>query len=343
MGELMTDVKINTTEELEEIMTRPYKELIELMGRLNGDIIILGANGKMGPTITRMAKRAIDQAERQNRVITVARIPMTGIVESGIESITCDLLNLEAVHNLPRVENVIFMAGRKFGSTGNEHLTWATNILVPYHVASTFVDSRIVMFSTGAVYPIMHLKTGGATEETETNPIGEYAQSCLGRERIFEFHSRIYGQKVVHIRLNYSVELRYGVLFDVAWNVWNDKPVDVTTGYTNVIWQGDACNQILLSLEKASSPPDIINIAGTGIISIRETALKFGNLFKKNVKITGKENDKAYLSNASRAESLYGIPKITVEQVIEWIAHWIKSGNVGLGKPTHFETQDGRY
>lgn len=339
----MKQMKINTTQTLEELMSRPHGELIELMGRLKGDIIVLGASGKMGPTIVRMAKRGIDQAGAHSRVIAVARKPMLEFEEIGVETVTCNMLDIEAVRNLPRAENVVFMVGRKFGSTGNEHLTWATNILAPYHVASTFADSRTVLFSTGCVYPVMHMDTGGATEETKPEPVGEYAQSCLGRERIFEHYSRVRGVKVVHIRLNYSVELRYGVLFDVAWNVWNGRPVDVTTGYVNVIWQGDACNQILLSLEMAASPPEILNITGPEVISIRETGLKFGRLFKKDVNIIGKENNMGYLSNASRAQSLYGAPKTSVEQVVEWIAHWIKSGGESLGKQTHFETQDGRY
>jgi nucleoside-diphosphate-sugar epimerase len=255
----------------------------------------------------------------------------------------CDLLDLSAVERLPQVENVIFMAGRKFGSTGSEHMTWAMNVIVPYHVARTFTRSRIVAFSTGCVYPVMHLRTGGATEETPADPVGEYAMSCLGRERMFDYVSRVAGEKVVLARLNYAVELRYGVLFDIGSKVWSGTPVDVTTGYANVIWQGDACAQIIRCLGLASSPPRIVNMTGPETFSVRQVAKRFAQILGKEALFTGEENQMGYLNNALEGSRLFGYPEVPLGRVIEWTAHWIRTGGKSLGKPTHFETQDGKY
>jgi nucleoside-diphosphate-sugar epimerase len=334
---------INSAEELDEVLSRPSEPLVRFVERLEGDILILGAGGKIGPTMARMAKRAVDAAGGRNLVIAVDVVPLPELESLGIKVIACDLLDLRAVEVLPRVPNVVFMAGRKFGTSGDEPVTWAVNVIVPYHVARAFTGSRIAAFSTGCVYPLMHVSAGGATEQTPVNPIGEYAQSCLGRERMFDYFSGTRGEKVVHIRLNYAAELRYGVLFDVARKVWAEEPVDVTTGYANVIWQGDACNQALQALELASSPPVPLNITGPETISIRDIAEQFGKRLAKKVKISGRENGIAYLSNASAALSRFGRPAVSVDQMVDWIAHWLKIGGSSLGKPTHYETQDGRF
>ena len=334
---------IDTVEQLDEVLSRPSKALVQFMRKIEGDILILGAGGKIGPSLARLAKRAVDEAGSNIAVTAVDLMPLPALRPLGIRTIACDLLDPKAVNALPDSPNVIFMAGRKFGSTGGEHMTWAINVMVPHNVARIFTRSRIAVFSTGCVYPLMDVKTGGATEKTPPEPVGEYAQSCLGRERMFEYFSRVAGERVVQIRLNYSVELRYGVLFDVGWKIRNGEPVDVTTGHANVIWQGDACSQILRSLDLASTPPAALNVTGPETISIRETAHTFGRLLKKKVRIVGRENGKGYLSNASKAARLYGKPSVPPRRVIELIAHWLRIGGETLGKPTHFEVQNGKY
>jgi nucleoside-diphosphate-sugar epimerase len=305
--------------------------------------MVLGAAGKIGPTLARMAKRAIDAAGAAKTVYAVDLAPLPKLAAEGVETIQCDLLDPEAVAALPRAANVVYMAGRKFGSTGAEHLTWAANVVVPYNAARAFADSRMVMFSTGCVYPIVHVSTGGATERTPPAPVGEYAMSCLGRERMFDYVSRTCGQRVLQFRLNYAVELRYGVLVDVARKVFRGEAVDVTTGHANVLWQGDVCERALLCLKLAASPPRALNVTGPETLSIRETAEAFGRLFGKPATFTGEENGMAYLSNAAESMALFGPPSVPPERVIQWTAHWIEIGGEDLGKPTHFETQDGRF
>jgi len=334
---------IETAPQLDEILSRPSESLISSMKRLAGDVMILGAGGKIGPTMARLAKRASEAAGVSRKVIAVDLAPLPELEREGITTISCDLLDLAAVERLPRAENIVFMAGRKFGSIGNESLTWAINVVVPYHVARTFTGARIASFSTGCVYPVMHLFTGGATEQTPADPVGEYAMSCLGRERIFDHVSETRGEKVVHIRLNYAVELRYGVIHDIASRVWKGEPVDVTTGFANVIWQGDACTYVLRSLELASSPAKILNVTGPETFSVRQVAIEFGRLFNKAVAFTGEENGRAYLNNASHLAGIFGYPQVPLSKVIEWTAHWLRGGGAALDKPTHFEVQDGKY
>ena len=333
---------IENVDDLDALLSRPSSRLVELMGRLEGDLLILGAGGKMGPTLARMAKRAAGEAGVDKRVIAVGRRPIAGLDADGIECLQCDLADPEAVRTLPRVENVVYMAGRKFGSTGAEHLTWGANVIVPYHVASTFTESRVIMFSTGTLYPLVHVDTGGCDESVPVGPIGEYAQSCLGRERIFDYFSHEAGERVVHIRLFYAVELRYGVLVDIAERIWNGQPVDLTTGYANVIWQGDAADHILQSVEMAASPPAVLNVTGP-IVNVREAAEQFGALMEKPVRFENASNDIGYLGDASEAIRRFGPLRVTPDILIRWIAHWIRAGGETLGKPTHFEAQDGKY
>ena len=334
---------INSVAELDELLSRPSESLIAFMKRLSGDIMILGAGGKVGPTMALTAKRAVDAAGVKKKIIAVDLLPLEALKAKGIETIACNMLDLDSVSKLPQVENIIYMVGRKFGSTGSESMTWAINVIVPYHVARTFTKSRIAAFSTGCVYPVMDIKTGGATEATPAEPIGEYAQSSLGRERMFDYFADTQKERVVQVRLNYAVELRYGVLYDIASKVWAGEPVDVTTGYANVIWQGDACNQIIQSLELASSPARILNVTGPETFAIREVAQTFGKLLGKTAIISGQENGLGYLNNARQANQLFGNPTVPLGQVIEWIAQWVKQGGANLGKATHFETQNGKY
>lgn len=334
---------IETTEQLEDILSRPSDATVESVAGYNSDIMILGSGGKIGPTMARMVKRAMGAAGIKKQVIAVDVMPMPELEKHGIKTIVCNMLDIDAVKSLPKVENIIYMVGRKFGSTGTEWITWATNVMVPHNVASVFTASRIAVFSTGCVYPVVPLGSGGSVETDMANPVGEYAQSCLGRERMFDYYAAEKGERVVQIRLNYAVELRYGVLVDIATKVFRSEAVDLTTGYINGIWQGDVCSQVIQSLEYASNPASILNITGPETISVRWAASEFGRLFDKEPIFVGEENGVGYLNNAAKANSLFGNPTVPIGTMICWIAHWIKNGGENIGKPTHFETQNGKY
>jgi nucleoside-diphosphate-sugar epimerase len=334
-------------EELEETLSMPTPEVIEMIKELEGDIIFLGVAGKMGVSMARMAKKACDKAKIKKRIIGVSRFSSEKhrqfLENSGIETIKGDLMKHDFIQNLPDVNNVFYLAGMKFGTSGNEPFTWAMNSYLPGLVADKYSKSRIVAFSTGCVYPLVSYKTGGSLETDHPDPVGEYAQSCLGRERLFEFGSINNNTPVSLIRLFYAVEMRYGVLVDIATKVFKGEPVDVTMGYSNVIWQGDANAMILQTIMHCKSPAMPINITGSELISIRETAIKFGKLMNKKVTITGIENETALLGNAELSFKLFGKPKISVNKVIEWTAKWISENKKLLGKPTHFEVRDGKY
>ncbi len=332
---------------LEEALSMPSLEVIELVKELKGDIIFLGVAGKMGVSMARMARKACDIAGNKKQIIGVSRFSSEEqrlfLEASGIETIKGDLIEQEFINSLPDIDNVFYLAGMKFGTQGNESVTWAMNAYLPGLVAEKFKNSRIVAFSTGCVYPLVSYKSGGSKETDAPQPIGEYAQSCLGRERLFEFGSIKHQTPVSLIRLFYAVEMRYGVLVDIATKVYNEEPVDVTMGYANVIWQGDANAMILQAIKLCESPALPLNITGSELVSIRETALKFGEIMNKKVTITGDEDDTALLGNAGLSFKLLGRPKTSVDKVIEWTAKWIEGNNTLLGKPTHFEVRDGKY
>ena len=328
-------------------MSRPTPEVVEAMGGMAGDLLILGVGGKMGPTLAKLAKRAIDESDSEKRVIGVSRFSVPDLQadlnQAGIETIACDLLNETELQGLPDVPNVIFMAGRKFGSTGNEPLTWVMNTYLPGRVAEKYRNSRIVVFSTGNVYPLTPVSHGGATETHPVDPIGEYAQSCLGRERLFERASNQFGTPLAILRLNYAIDLRYGILLDIAEKVYGEKPVDLTMGATNVIWQGDANAVVLRALMHCQSPAMLLNLTGPEIVSIRWLATRFGEIFGKAPAFEGIEADTALLSNAARSHQLFGYPRISLEQMVRWVAHWVEIGGTSLGKPTKFEVRDGKF
>jgi nucleoside-diphosphate-sugar epimerase len=334
-------------EQLEEVMSRPTPEVVQAMAEMEGDLLILGVGGKMGPTLAKLAKRATDETGSGKKVIGVSRFssPELGadLNRSGIETIPCDLLNETELAQLPHIPNVIFMAGRKFGSTGDESLTWAMNTYLPGRVAQKYRESRIVVFSTGNVYPLTPIAHGGATETAPVNPIGEYAQSCLGRERMFEHFSKQFGTPVAILRLNYAIDLRYGILLDIAEKVYHGAPVNLTMGDVNVIWQGDANAVFLRAFSLCQSPPTILNLAGPETVSIRWLAAQFGALFEKEPIFEGEETETALLSNASRCHQLFGYPRISLGQMVSWVAHWVRISGAILNKPTHFEVRDGRF
>jgi nucleoside-diphosphate-sugar epimerase len=338
---------ISSVQELEDNLSEPTPAVVETMRRLEGDILVLGVGGKMGPTLARMAKRASDAAGVKRRVIGVSRFSSSAMPDTlrsfGVEPVAADLLNRDALASLPEAPNVVFMAGMKFGSTGQEALTWAMNCYLPGMVCERFRRSRIVAFSTGNVYGLTSVSGRGSKETDLPNPLGDYAMSCLGRERIFEHFSRTLNVPVALIRLNYAVELRYGVLVDVAKKVWAGKIVDVSMGYANVIWQQEANAMSLRAFDHVSSPPKILNVSGPQKIRIRDVAQKFGSLLGREAKIQGTESPDALLNDGSATYPLVGEPRVSVEKMMEWIAGWIKQGGESLGKPTHFEARDGRF
>lgn len=330
--------------ELEDFMTRPNDLLRVDLRSAPGDLIVLGVGGKMGPTLARLAKRA----DPSRRVIGVARFSEAGLREKlhawDIECVEADLLDRASIEKLPKAENVVFMAGRKFGSSGAEHLTWAMNAHVPAMVAEVFAKSRIVAFSTGCVYPYVDVDKGGATEETPAvPPPGAYANSCVAREAMFEHFSRKYETPGRIIRLNYAIDMRYGVLHDVATKVFSGRAIDLTAGHVNVIWQGDANNMILRMLGHCTTPTSPINISGPETISIRWLAGEFGNIFGKTPQFSGKEAADGWLVNTSAARKLLGEPPVPLERMIRWTADWISRGRRSLGKETHYDTRDGSF
>jgi nucleoside-diphosphate-sugar epimerase len=330
-------------EELEAFLSRPTPDLVADLATVDGDILVLGVGGKMGPTLARLARNAAPG----RRVIGVARFSTPGLRESldshGVETIAAELLDRSALERLPRVRNVIFMAGRKFGAVGNQSLTWAVNAYVPGLVAETFRDARIVAFSTGCVYPFVDVTGQGATESTPLTPPGEYANSCVARERIFEHFSREFRTPGRLFRLNYAIDLRYGVLTDVALKVRDGLPVDVTMGHVNVIWQGDANARALRCLAHCTVPTSPINISGPESISIRWLAHQLAARLGCKPQIVGTEAPTAWLTNTSAGARLFGRPSVPLTQMLDWTADWIARGLPMLDKPTHFEVRDGAY
>jgi dTDP-4-dehydrorhamnose reductase len=339
---------IKNIEELEDHLSRPTEADAAAMSALNGDLLILGVGGKMGPSLARLARRAAALAGSHIRIVAVARFSNASLpaqlAAQGIETISCDLLEPGALSRLPEIPNVIFMAARKFETSGAEHLTWAMNTFVPGLVAERYRNSRIVAFSTGNVYPLRSLSEGGAVESTPVGPVGEYAQSALGRERMFENGSHRWGTSAAILRLNYAVELRYGVLVDIARAVFERRPISLAMPYVNVIWQRDANSWCLRSFVHCQSPPFVLNITGPETLSVRELAIEFGQHFGTEP-IFGPEPEgsTSLLNNAAKAGSLFGRPTATPAEMIGWIADWIRQGGVMLNKPTHFQTRDGKF
>ncbi len=337
--------KIQNIAELEERLSRPCDADVAAMADLSGDLLILGAGGKMGPSLARRARRAADKTGK--RVVAVARFSDASLFSQlsaeGIETIACDLLEPAALAKLPDIPNVIFMAARKFGTAGAEHLTWAMNTYLPGLVAERYRKSRIVAFSTGNVYPLRSLSEGGATESTPVGPVGEYAQSALGRERMFEYGSQRWRTPVAILRLNYAIDLRYGVLLEIGQAVFERRPVDLRMPLVNVIWQGDANSWCLRSFAHCQSPPFVLNITGPETLSVREIAMEFGGYFGIEPEFIGEPGPTALLNNATRARSLYGEPAVGPAEMIEWTARWIQQGGAVLNKPTHFQARDGNF
>lgn len=347
-GKVKTTIQPITTEkELDELLSEPTPGLVEFMKNLEGDILILGTGGKVGHTMARMAVRAVEASGVSRKIIGVDTFPSDGVRKAldklGVETHKADLMKPGALDALPDAENVLYMVGFKFGSTGAEWNTWAINVYLTGLCAQRYKKSRIVSFSSGNIYPFLPVASGGATEETPVEPVGEYAMTTLGRERMFDYVANHEGTKVLQFRLNYAAELRYGIVHDVATKVWNGAPLDVSMGHVNVVWQGYVCNVALQCFGLAASPSSILNIAGPETVSVRWMAERLGSIMGKKPNIVGVESPNALLNNSAPCHKLFGYPQVSIETMIEWVAHWVASGGASLGKPTHYETRDGKF
>ena len=341
------ELKGTTEEELIEIMTRPRPVLVELMQTIHSPLIILGAGGKMGPTLAILAGRAAQAAGVPLDIIAVSRFSDRSIRDSlesrGVRTIRADLMDRAAYASLPDTDNLFFMVGLKFGTTSNPHLTWATNTLVPTYTAERYAGARIVTLSSGNVYPLVPVGGSGSKESDPLTPLGEYANACVARERIFEYFSAMNSTPIVLLRLSFALDLRYGVLADIARKVYRGEPVDISVSHLNCIWQGDANEMIIRSLALAAVPPLPLNLVASSHYRVRDLALRFGELMGKEVSFVGSEGDSAFLSDNTRLQASLGEPPTTIGQVMQWTADWVVSGGHLLNKPTHFEVRDGGY
>lgn len=334
-----------TERELDKLLSEPRPATVEALARVPGDIVVLGAGGKMGPTLAACARRATAGARHPRRVIAVSRFSSAAsrraLEDAGVETVSCDLLDRDAVATLPDAPNAIFMAGQKFGTTDAPSRTWMMNVVVPAICAERYASSRIVAFSTGNVYPLVPVASGGATEATTVAPVGEYAQSCVGRERVFEHYAATRGTRVAIVRLNYAIDLRYGVLTDLAVKVAKGVPISLAMGHVNVVWQGDANRVALEMLPRAASPPYLLNVTGTETLAVRDLATALGERLGRSPVFDGTESRDALLSSASKMCAEFGAPSTSLSTMLDWVAEWVREGRPLLGKATQFETRTG--
>lgn len=345
-GGLLPD-SISSVEQLDELLSRPTPDVIEMLARLDGDVLVVGAGGKMGPTLARMVKRGSELAGSSRKVIAVSRFTNPDerrkLEAAGVQIVASDLLEPAAVEQLPEAANILFLAGMKFGATGNEPLTWAMNTFVPGLVARRFSGCRIVAFSTGNVYSMVPVTSGGARESDRLEPLGEYAMSCLGRERMFEYASQATRTPTTIFRLNYACETRYGVLVDLAQAVWNRTPIDLSMGAFNVIWQGDANAMAVQCLEQCRTPAWVVNVTGGETLQVRDVCRQLSDRMGRQPQFTGQESATALLSNAELAHDRFGSPLVPVSRMIDWVADWVMHDRPTLGKATKFQVRDGQF
>ena len=339
---------LTTVDDLEEALSRPTPGALETLRRSTGDVIVLGAGGKMGPTLARMLRRSLDAiGASARRVIAVSRFSsaaaMQSLRQAGVDTIACDLTNPQQIRALPDAPNVIYLVGQKFGTQESPELTWITNTVVPALVAERFARSRIVALSTGCVYPLVASGGPGSAEDDPLGPPGEYANSCVGRERVFEYYSKRDQTPMVFVRLCYAIDLRYGVLLDLAQRVAQGQPIDLGMAATHVIWQGDANARIIQCLEHTQVPPVAVNITGRDRLPIQDLALRLGELLNRKVQFTGEPGPTAWLWNAQRSYDWFGPPTVTIEEMLQATAHWVQQSGPTLNRPTHFEVRDGNF
>lgn len=341
------DLDVSNEDELRDVLSTPYEEDIALAERLSGNVVILGAGGKMGPTLVRRLMRSLEKASNDVDVFAVSRYSDDAsrreIEETGAHLVAADLMDERDLLELPDCPNVIYLVGMKFGASDKKAQTWAVNSYLPGRVAERYRDARIVALSTGNVYPQLPADSKGAREDEDPDPVGEYAQSCLGRERVLQHFSLQNGTPMCLIRLNYAVEARYGVLLDIATQIFNGNPVSLEMGYVNVIWQGDANSYTLRALDHCTSPAEILNVTGPDVLSVRDLAERFGERLGRQPLFTGTEASTALLSNAEKCQALFGPPRVPVEDIVELVARWVKDGAPTHGKPTKFSVRDGRF
>lgn len=338
---------IQNEEQLEELLSQPTEGAIQALRDVPGDIILLGAGGKMGPSLARMVRKAADAAGTSRRVIAVSRFSDSSLIQklnaANVETIAGDLLDEEFIQSLPDVPNVIFMTGAKFGTSGDATLTWAMNVWLPSVVCRRYRNSRMTAFSTGNVYPLVPIDSGGSVESDPLEPLGEYANTAVGRERMFSYFCQRQGNPTSLVRLNYSVEMRYGVLVDLAKQVLARQPIDISMGYANVIWQADANAMTIQAMADATSPAHVVNVSGPEIFSTKSVCERFAELFGTNVEFIGEPAPTALLNNGTKGHEKYGSPQVSLDQLQIWIADWLQRDQVTWGKPTHFEVRDGKF
>lgn len=334
-------------ENIYQDLLKPSPALLNDIARLEGDILLLGVGGKMGPAMARLAKAAVEAAGIQKKITGVSRFSEPGLQEElnglGIETIKADLLKDEELQGLPAAKNVIYLAGQKFGTTGKEAYTWAMNTYLPGRVAEKYRDARIVVFSTGNVYPLSPVLNGGLTEDVSAAPVGEYGQSCLGRERMFQYFSSLYGTPLFIYRLNYANDVSYGVLLEIAKSVCEQREIDLRMGHVNVIWQGDANEIAIRALLHCEAPPKTVNVTGPETVAVRWLAEEFGKRMGKTPRFVGNEQPDALLSNSAECFKLFGYPRVTLKQMIDLIAGWVTGGGKTINKPTHFQEREGKF
>ncbi len=339
---------IATVVELDVALSQPTPGVLETLQRLSGNVIVLGAGGKMGPTLARMLRRAFDSiGDKSRRVIAVSRFSSAAAAQSlrqaGVDTIACDLTSQQQIRDLPDAPNLMYLVGQKFGTLESPELTWITNTVVPALVAERFARSNIVALSTGCVYPFVASSGPGAAEDDPLGPPGEYANSCVGRERVFEYYSKRDQTPMVFVRLCYAIDLRYGVLLDLAQRVARSQPIDLSMAATHVIWQGDANARIIQCLEHTQVPPVAVNITGRDRLQIKDLAVRLGELLDRKIQFTGEPGPTAWLWDAQRSYDWFGPPTITIEEMLQATAHWVKQSGPTLNRPTHFEVRDGNF
>lgn len=339
--------RIECETQLDELLTTPSTALVEVFRTLADPLIILGAGGKMGPSLALLARRAAQQAQSQVRIVAASRFSdpdsRAELEKGGVETYSADALDRDQLAKLPDSANVVYLVGMKFGTSSDPLPTWATNTIAPVHVCERFAGAKIVALSTGNVYPLVPVEAGGSHESDPLTPLGEYPNAAVARERIFQYYAARHATPTVLMRLNYAHDLRYGVLTELAGKIWRGEPIDLTMGYFNAIWQGDANEIILRSFAHCQVPAELINLTSPERYSVRTVAEQLGKLMDRQPQLVGSEAPTALLSNTERMQEKFGMPQVGLEQMLEWIAHWTVNDGPTLNKPTHFATRDGKY